>query len=149
MASRARTQGHDRPMKEHHSAGAVVIADGRVLILRRSDREEWVFPKGHLEPGERPEDAAVREVREETGLEVTLSAPLGSTEYRFRQGSRIHHKVVDWFLAARSSGEIELEPFFSAWRLEEEADASERLTHPEDRETLGRAMAALRKDTTP
>jgi len=146
MASRARTQGHDRPMKEHHSAGAVVIADGRVLILRRSDREEWVFPKGHLEPGERPEDAAVREVREETGLEVTLSAPLGSTEYRFRQGSRTHHKVVDWFLAAASSGEIELEPFFSAWRLEEEAEASRLLTHPEDRETLARALDALKED---
>jgi 8-oxo-dGTP pyrophosphatase MutT (NUDIX family) len=58
-------------MIEHHSAGAVVFIDQRALVLRRGDRNEWVFPKGHLERGEEPQDAALREVREETGRLLT------------------------------------------------------------------------------
>lgn len=133
-------------MVEHHSAGAVVIIDRHVLLLRRIDRNEWVFPKGHLERGERPEDAAVREVREETGLEIALLGHLGLTEYTFRRKSRTHHKVVDWFLGLRLSGEIHLEPWFAEWRLDTAADASTRLTHPEDRETLARALSTLHED---
>ena len=128
---------------EHHSAGAVVFIDHRVLVLRRRDRNEWVFPKGHLERGELSQEAAIREVREETGLDVSLVGPLGSTEYTFRQGSRIHHKVVDWFLGLRVAGDVRLEPFFAEWRLGEPAQARLLLTHPEDRETLARAIASF------
>jgi len=133
-------------MIEHHSAGAVVFIDRRVLVLRRKDRTEWVFPKGHIEHGERSQDTAIREVREETGLDVSLVGPLGSTEYTFRQGSRRHHKVVDWFLGLRVAGDVELEPWFSEWRLVEPVEASRLLTHAEDRETLARALDALKED---
>ena len=99
MASRARTQGHDRPMKEHHSAGAVVIADGRVLILRRSDREEWVFPKGHLEGEETPTEAALRETAEETGLsDLLLHGPIRIIDWHFRFRGRYIHKFCHFFI---------------------------------------------------
>jgi len=130
-------------MKEHHSAGAVIVVDGRVLVLRRADRDEWVLPKGHLEPGEQPEDAALREAREETGLEVRLVAPLGSTQFKFRMGRRAHHKVVDWFAAERVAGEIRLEPLFAEWRLLDERAARACLSHPEDLDLVSRAMAAV------
>jgi 8-oxo-dGTP pyrophosphatase MutT (NUDIX family) len=128
-------------MKEHHSAGAVIVIDGRVLILRRVDRDEWVLPKGHLEPGERPEDAARREAREETGLDVRLVAAAGSTEFSFRLRGRANHKVVDWFVAEPIGGEIRLEPLFSEWQLLDERAARERLSHAEDAELVSRAMA--------
>ena len=134
---------------EHRSAGAVVIVDHRVLLLRRSDRDEWVFPKGHLETGETPEDAAVREVREETGLEIALAGGLGTTEYTFRRRNRTHHKVVDWFLGLRVAGEIRLEPWFADWSLDEAGEARSRLTHPEDRGTLAKALAAFEKAVGP
>ncbi len=135
-------------MKEHHSAGTVIVDDGRVLVLRRTDRDEWVLPKGHLEPGERPEDAALREAREETGLEVRLVAPLGSTEFKYRMGRRAHHKVVDWFAAERIAGEIRLEPLFAEWQLLDEGAARARLSHREDLELVSRAVAAVAGSAT-
>ena len=134
---------------EHHSAGALVFIDGRVLVLRRNDREEWVFPKGHPEAGELPEQAAVREVREEAGVEVRLLGPLGSTEYGFRHGKRLHHKHVDWFLAARVAGEVRLEPVFSDWRLLDEPGVLALLTHHEDRSTAARAFETLKEGLGP
>ncbi len=134
---------------EHHSAGALVFMAGRVLVLRRNDREEWVFPKGHLETGETAEHAAIREVREEAGIDVRLSGALGWTEYTFRHGRRQHHKHVDWFLAALVAGEVTLEPLFCEWRLVDEPGVSALLTHPEDRETAARAFEALRSGMLP
>jgi diadenosine hexaphosphate hydrolase (ATP-forming) len=127
---------------EHHSAGALVFIDERVLVLRRVDRDEWVFPKGHLEPGEQPGEAAVREVREEAGLTVRLVGSLGTTEYDFRQGRRRQHKRVDWFRAERDAGEISLEPLFCEWRLADRTEAMVLLTHAQDRATAARAFAA-------
>lgn len=58
------------------SAKAVVLRDGAVL-LGRNDRGEWELPGGRVERGEQPEEAVVREVAEETGLEVAPTALLG------------------------------------------------------------------------
>jgi len=127
----------------HHSAGAVVIADGRCLALRR-DRE-WIFPKGHLEAGEEPEAAAVREVFEETGLRIQLLGPLGHTRYDFAGADgRRQSKRVDWFLGQPIGGELRLEPRFpeAAYLDETELD---RLTHEADREIARRAFARLRE----
>jgi len=63
------------------AAGGVVVRDGRVLIVHRSRYDDWSLPKGKLEPGETWEDAALREVREETGLRCALGAFLGSSRY--------------------------------------------------------------------
>ena len=57
-------------MKEEKSAGGIVLLDEKALILRRFSGD-WVLPKGHIEEGETPEIAAMREVREETGISAS------------------------------------------------------------------------------
>jgi 8-oxo-dGTP pyrophosphatase MutT (NUDIX family) len=61
-------------------AGGVVLMGGDA-VLRRTARGEYLFPKGHLEPGETPEQAAVREVAEETGLEAEIVADAGEVSF--------------------------------------------------------------------
>jgi 8-oxo-dGTP diphosphatase len=63
------------------AAGGVVVRDGRVLLVHRARYDDWSMPKGKLEPGESWEDAALREVWEETGTRCTLGAFLGSSHY--------------------------------------------------------------------
>ncbi|WP_134662013.1 MULTISPECIES: NUDIX hydrolase [unclassified Amycolatopsis] len=61
-------------------SAAIIVRDGRVLLVRRRVKEgslSWQFPAGEVEEGESASDAAVRETREETGLEVTASSVLG------------------------------------------------------------------------
>jgi ADP-ribose pyrophosphatase YjhB (NUDIX family) len=124
----------------HHSAGAVVIDEGTCLLIRRGT--EWAFPKGHLERDESPEQAARREVREETGIEVELLASLGPTRYEFKShnGTR-NRKQVDWFLGRRVSGEIAHEPIFAEARFVPIEEALRILTHAADRALLERAIA--------
>jgi 8-oxo-dGTP pyrophosphatase MutT (NUDIX family) len=74
-----------------HAAGGVPVrtsADGQteVLLIHRPKYDDWTLPKGKLDAGETWEDAAVREVQEETGLEVALGPELPSTEYHDRYG---------------------------------------------------------------
>ena len=63
------------------SAGGVVARDGRVLLVHRDRYDDWSLPKGKLESGETWEEAALREVWEETGLRCELCDFLGSTIY--------------------------------------------------------------------
>lgn len=130
----------------HQSAGAVVLDGDQCLVVRRADRDEWVLPKGHLERGERPEAAAIREIREETGLEIAIAADLGPTRYRFGPALR-HRKRVDWFLARRTGGQLRLEPIFGDGRFVGEEEALRLLTHANDRAIVTRAFAVLRAET--
>ncbi len=74
--------------------------------LDRSGRLRWSLPKGHLEPGETAEQAAVREVAEETGITGRITAPLGSLSYSFTVDGRRIHKRVHHFLMVAESGEL-------------------------------------------
>jgi 8-oxo-dGTP pyrophosphatase MutT (NUDIX family) len=64
------------------AAGGVVVRDGKVLLVHRPRYDDWSFPKGKLDGGESFEDAAVREVEEETGLRCSLGRELPSTRYQ-------------------------------------------------------------------
>lgn len=84
------------------SAGGVVIrreGDAHLYLLIRDSYGNWGFPKGHVEPGELPEDAARREVLEETGLDdVRLRAAIHTIDWYFRFRGRLVHKVCHFFL---------------------------------------------------
>lgn len=72
----------------------------------RAGRLEWCLPKGHLERDETPEEAAVREVAEETGIAAEVIRPLGTIDYWFTGDDRRVHKVVHHFLLEAKSGDI-------------------------------------------
>jgi 8-oxo-dGTP diphosphatase len=73
------------------AAGGVVVRRSRtgereIAILHRPEYDDWTLPKGKIEADETPEDCALREVREETGLRCDLVQPLGCTAYVDRRG---------------------------------------------------------------
>jgi 8-oxo-dGTP pyrophosphatase MutT (NUDIX family) len=95
------------------SAGGIVVRyhEGTpqfVVGSRRRDRDivTWTLPKGTPDPGETREETAIREVREETGLEVRISRPLDSIEYWFVQGGTRIHKTVHYYLMDPTGGDL-------------------------------------------
>lgn len=121
--------------------------DGRRLLLRKRDRDEWVFPKGHVQRGETPRNAVEREIREETGLAARIRESVGATEFTYGTGDRRAHKHVEWFLAEPAGGELDLEPFFAEAAFLDEGDATVRISHEDDRLLAARGFAALRNRT--
>ncbi|MEN9715490.1 MAG: hypothetical protein RJA35_957 [Actinomycetota bacterium] len=106
-----------RRVEETSAGGFVLAADGsnRVALigrLARSGRIDWCVPKGHLEGDETNEQAAVREVYEETGLVVEILDTLGSINYEFSAGHKLIAKTVHHFLFRQIGGDltVELDP---------------------------------------
>lgn len=98
---------------EETSAGGLVVdrtsKRPRVAIIGRRDRRGrllWSLPKGHLERGETAQDAAVREVEEETGIRGTVMAELGTIDYWFVAENRRIHKTVHHYLLEAAGGEL-------------------------------------------
>ena len=101
---------------EETSAGGLVVDVPRAMAraaviarLNRAGRVEWCLPKGHLEQGETPEQAAVREIEEETGIRGRVVRPLGTIEYRFSAEGRRVHKLVHHYLLEAVGGTLSIE----------------------------------------
>lgn len=99
------------PVAQETSAGGLVITvkNGQpyaAIIARRNraGKIEWCLPKGHLEYGESPQQAALREVREETGIHGRILAHLATIDYWFSGNERRVHKVVHHYLMDYVSG---------------------------------------------
>ncbi len=142
-------------VRDVRAAGAVVTRKGgpkggpkewEVLLVHRPKYDDWSFPKGKLDPGEHEVTAAVREVAEETGLDVRLGPALAPQRYRMMSGRWKH--VDYWTAKVVGSDDV------SGYRPNDEIDAVEwvpwqaamtRLTYPYDRETLSEARPLRRR----
>lgn len=101
-----------RRVNEYSAGGLVVDLDGDVplgALIGRVDRHGrllWSLPKGHIEVGETPEQAAIREVAEETGISGEILAELGTIDFWFVADGRRIHKTVRHFLLRATGGEL-------------------------------------------
>ena len=106
----------------------------------------WSLAKGTPEPGETLEQTALREVQEETGLEVEIDAPLGTIEYWFsrREPNTRYHKTVHYYLMEPIGGGIDLhDPEFDVVQWFPSEEALEALTYANEAEVLRRALEVL------
>jgi 8-oxo-dGTP pyrophosphatase MutT (NUDIX family) len=104
-----------------------------VLLVHRPRYGDWTFPKGKVENGERAEDAALRELREETGLVCELGRELAGTRYT---DLKLRDKTVRYWVMENCSGSFE--PNHEVDRIEWLTldDAAARLSHRRDVEVL-------------
>lgn len=97
------------PVERAVSAGGVVLRDGaggaEVVICGRDSDGVWGLPKGTPDEGESLEDAAVREVNEETGLQVDIVKKIGTVEYWFAANGIRYHKWVHHYLMRSTGGD--------------------------------------------
>jgi 8-oxo-dGTP pyrophosphatase MutT (NUDIX family) len=133
------------------SAGGIVVREAQdgpslVIGMRRRDRDgvTWTLPKGTPDPGETVEETALREVGEETGLEVRIVASLPSIDYTFvKSGTRIH-KTVHYFLMEPTGGDLALHDHeFERVRWISFAEAPELLTFATERALVATAADRL------
>jgi 8-oxo-dGTP pyrophosphatase MutT (NUDIX family) len=126
------------------SYGGVVVRGDDVLVITPTGKRVTGLPKGGAERGERPEDAAVREVREETGVIARVREPLGDVRYWYRRGGRRVHKTVHFFLCDFVSGSTDdhdHEVDDARWIPLEEALT--KLTYEGERRLIARAISRL------
>ena len=128
----------------YQAAGGVVMYQGKVLLLDRPSRDEVRLPKGHIEEGETPSQAALREVSEEAGYaHLEIVASLGTQQVQFgdsqRQITRDEHyflmRLCDEAQVERDEQELQFIPLWAA-----PAEALERLTFEAEREFVRRAL---------
>lgn len=103
----------DLPVVREYSAGGLVFDErGRVAIIARHSRSghlEWCLPKGHIEKGETPEQTAVREVHEETGILGEVITSIATIDYWFTGTSQRVHKLVHHYALHMIGGELSVE----------------------------------------
>jgi len=140
-----------RPSVEETSAGGLVLdLSGPVTkaaLIARHDRRGrlvWSMPKGHLEPGETAEVAAIREVQEETGIMSHVIATLGTIDFWFMSQERRIHKTVHHYLLEADGGELsdaDIEVVQVAWIPLDEI--SRLLRYPDERRLVGMVPGLL------
>mgnify|MGYP000894263869 CR=1 FL=1 len=139
----------DKPQIEYAvSAGGVVyrLCGGRLefVVCERFQPRTWSLPKGTPDWGETLEQTALREVKEETGLDVELKKPLGSITYWFTGSSRNTkcHKTVHFYLMESIGGSTALHDIeFDQVNWYPAAEALELMTYPNEAHIVNKALA--------
>ena len=138
------------PVRDAVSAGGVVwrrAGDGGIEVVLCGRRSEslWGLPKGTPDAGETIEQTAIREVEEETGLLVSMGAPIGSIEYWFvADGFRWHKFVHHWLMQAAGGDVSEHDHEYDDVEWLDVAEAKSRATHENERRILAEAEALIR-----
>ncbi|MBI2039658.1 NUDIX domain-containing protein [Candidatus Microgenomates bacterium] len=133
-------------MKREFSAGGIVFnSQGQVLLTKHSQNHHWSFPKGLIDPGQTSQQAAVREVREEGGVEAEILDKVGYSKYVYILNGEKIFKVVTYFLMKYVSGD----PSLHDWEVEEAGwyevkDALKQLTFSQDKVLLKKAREMLK-----
>ncbi|HEV7882749.1 MAG TPA: NUDIX hydrolase [Solirubrobacteraceae bacterium] len=135
-------------MVSEFSAGGVVFNAARDVVVivptrRAADGSRVLaLPKGHPDGAESPAEAALREVREETGIDAEVIESLGQVRYWYQRGGRRVAKAVEFFLLRYLSGNVadhDHEVEDACWIPADEA--AERLTYDGEREMVRRALS--------
>jgi 8-oxo-dGTP pyrophosphatase MutT (NUDIX family) len=141
------------------SAGGVVVrmdagvagGDARPLFLIiRDSYDNWGFPKGHVERGERPEAAALREVSEETGIEsLTVRTSIDTIDWYFRFRGRLIHKVCHFYLMVTELADTcpQRSEGITACRWESYEEAAQLVSYANARDVLRRAHELITADS--
>ena len=136
--------------RAEYSSGGVVyrkVGDNayEVALVYRKRHDDWSLPKGHIEEGETREEAALREVKEETGLDARIVEPLGEIVYFYRRknGDLVRKTVYHFLMEALSDefGKPNWEVSESRWVPITEAQTL--LSYKNDAGVVAKAMAAL------
>jgi 8-oxo-dGTP pyrophosphatase MutT (NUDIX family) len=141
-----------RTGEREFSAGGVVVDGEKVVVIvptrRAADGSKVLaLPKGHVDPGETPIEAAGREVREETGLVAEPVVELGESRYWYRRDGQTIGKTVSFFLFELVEGDIEdHDDEVEEVRWIALRDAETELSHAAEREMVALARAYLDKD---
>lgn len=101
---------NELPVSREYSAGGLIFnSDHEVAIIARHSRSghlEWCLPKGHIEKGETPEQTAVREVHEETGILGKVTGSIATIDYWFTGDEERVHKLVHHYVLRQTAGHL-------------------------------------------
>ena len=143
-------KGNNPRIEEPVSAGGVVYrqVDGRIetVLCGRDNPVRWSLAKGTPDPGETMEQTALREVREETGLEVEIEEPIRSIDYWFadRESDVRFHKTVHFYLMNPVGGNTEQhDPEFDIVQWFSSEEALETLAYPNEADVLREALELI------
>jgi 8-oxo-dGTP pyrophosphatase MutT (NUDIX family) len=154
-AKKAPSRVYAKRVDEVSAGGLVVDTTGKLgLLIGRRDQKDasgkkilWSLPKGHIEEGETPEQAALREVAEETGIQSEITKSLGVIDFWFMAGGKRIHKTVHHYLFRESGGLLaaqESEVDEVAWfPLGEIID---KLASPDEKKLIARTNATTELD---
>jgi 8-oxo-dGTP diphosphatase len=120
-----------------HAAGGAVVRDGKVLLVHRPRYDDWTLPKGKLDPGESFEDAALREVEEETGVRCALGRELPGTRYMVGGRPKL---VRYWLMEPQSEAPFEPNDETDELRWATRDEAMSLLSYDRDRDVLAAAL---------
>ena len=136
--------GTKKPQKSRFefSAGGIVLDGDRLLMVKVQNLEgevRWTFPKGHIEKGETAEEAALREVEEETGYRCQIGKAFERVQYFFQRSGQPVKKTVSWFLMKplEKTGQPDVEEILETeWVSSDEAER--RAIYKSDKKLLAK-----------